>query len=127
MWSGSVCQAVNCDNREFNNKISYFRFPKDKDRCLKWVANCKGEHLYKLTTEQLNKSMRLCSEHFEDSQFNNPARKNRLVWNAVPTLFNIPNAPKKVTPRRILPKRLPMAPSPCTSNQALIELPHAVP
>ena len=35
--------------------------------------------------------------HFEDGQYNCPREKKRLVWNAVPTLFIIPNPPPKVT------------------------------
>ena len=53
-----------------------------------------------LTAVQLYNGYRLCSNHFEESQFLGPLAKNRLVWNAVPTLFNVPNPPKKVTPAR---------------------------
>lgn len=43
---------------------------------------------------------KLCSEHFEDSQFMNAEEKKKLVWNAVPTIFDIPNPPRKVTLER---------------------------
>ena len=33
----------------------------------------------------------LCSDHFEDDQYNCLWEKKRLVWNAVPALFSIPN------------------------------------
>jgi hypothetical protein len=42
------------------------------------------------------KGYRLCSDHFEDSQYNNPSERTSLRWNAVPTLFQISDAPKKV-------------------------------
>ena len=40
----------------------------------------------------------LCSKHFEDSEFMNKETKNKLIWNAIPTLFDVPNSPSKVTP-----------------------------
>ena len=64
-----------------------------------------GELLHK-TTEQLHAGYQLCSRHFEDSQFMSVRQTNRLVHDAVPTLFNIPNHPKKVTLRRKLPSRI---------------------
>ena len=47
----------------------------------------------------------LCSKHFEDSQFMNPAKKNSLIHTAVPTIFDVPNPQPSVTPKRPLPKR----------------------
>ena len=40
--------------------------------------------------------------HFEESQFelNRKDGKKLLRWNAVPTLFNVPNPPKKITDHR---------------------------
>ena len=49
-----------------------------------------------------NKSHHLCSIHFEDSQLMNPDQKNRLIWRAAPTLFNVPNPRSKVTVKRKL-------------------------
>ena len=55
----------------------------------------------------------LCSDHFEENQFLRPAERNRLVWNAVPTLFLVPNQPPKVTTGRQRPqKRLPAPEAP---------------
>jgi len=56
--------------------------------CRKWVINSRRADLDKKTPEQLNRSFYLCSEHFEHSQFTNDLR-NRLKWNALPTLFNV--------------------------------------
>jgi len=43
--------------------------------------------------------------HFEDSQFENNRQdgKRPLKWNAIPTLFSVPNRPKPITVRRINP------------------------
>lgn len=99
---GNYCRALNCDNRFFNNKsVSYFRFPKDNERCRKWVVNCRVENLQKRSTEYLNQQCRLCSLHFEDNQFMN-ATKRQLLWNAIPTLFDIRNEAKNLPRCHIL-------------------------
>ena len=57
------------------------------------------------TATYLNTNCRLCQIHFEDSQFMNGATKNKLVWNAVPTVFKeIPNPPKQLMSTRPPPK-----------------------
>ena len=55
----------------------------------------------------------LCADHFKDNQFMN-SDKNSLVWNAVLTVFNVPNPPPKVickrplqTPRDHIPWKKP--------------------
>ena len=48
------------------------------------------------STEKLNKQYTVCGNHFEDNQFMNPAMKNGLIHNAVPTIFDIPNPPPKL-------------------------------
>ena len=74
-------------------------------RCQKWVQNTRRQDLLGKYPENLYTSYRLCSRHFEDSQFMNAATRNALVWNATPTLFNIPNPPPTVTPSRKRPSR----------------------
>ena len=34
----------------------------------------------------------------------NPAKRNSLIHNAVPTIFDVPNPPPLLTPRRPIPK-----------------------
>ena len=58
----------------------------------------------------------LCSKHFEDSQFMNPAKKNSLIHTAVPTIFDVPNPPPSVTPKRPLPKHTCATPPPKPST-----------
>ena len=49
------------------------------------------------STQKMNKQYTVCANHFEDNQFMNPAMKNRLIHNAVPTIFDIPNPPPNYT------------------------------
>ena len=56
--------------------------------------------------EKLHKQYRVCQEHFEESQFMNPAVKNRLIHTAVPTIIAVQNPPPLLTPKRQLPKRI---------------------
>lgn len=75
-------------------------------RCLKWIEACDQTELLKQTdiSEFYNK-YRICSEHFEESMFMNPANKTRLLFSAVPRAYKKrqlcsnspdlgPNAPK---------------------------------
>ena len=50
-----------------------------------------------LETSNVNKrGYSLCSDHFEDGQYNCPWEKKWPVWNAVPTLFSMANPQPKV-------------------------------
>ena len=68
---------------------SLINFP----RCWKWAVNTRREKLQRgrITAARLHKTYHLCSVLFEESQFVNPKKKNRLIWSAVPTLFDVPN------------------------------------
>ena len=69
------------------------------------MQNCRRKDLLGKSAEQLHQcGYHLCSEHFEPNQFNVPTERKRLVWNAIPTLFKVPNPPAKVTPSRPAPK-----------------------
>jgi len=52
------------------------------------VINIGRADLDHMTPDQLRKNYVLCGSHFEDSQFANVLHKT-LVWNAVPTLFDV--------------------------------------
>jgi THAP domain len=54
------------------------------------VVNCRRADLDGKSAEDLHKNYVLCANHFEDSQFLNGLR-NRLKWNAIPTLFDVSN------------------------------------
>ncbi|XP_037271623.2 uncharacterized protein LOC119163673 isoform X1 [Rhipicephalus microplus] len=83
----SRCCAPACQNSSDNTSgVSFFRFPKDEERCRKWVANCGRLDLQDKPAEKLFANYRLCSAHFTKESFSSTYR-NSLVWNAVPTLF----------------------------------------
>uniref|UniRef100_A0A131YXZ2 52 kD repressor of inhibitor of protein kinase n=1 Tax=Rhipicephalus appendiculatus TaxID=34631 RepID=A0A131YXZ2_RHIAP len=83
----SRCCAPTCNNSSDNTSgVSFFRFPKDEERCRKWVANCGRLDLRDKPAEKLFANYRLCSAHFMKESFSSTYR-NSLVWNAVPTLF----------------------------------------
>ena len=77
-------------------------------RCDVWVQNTRREDLLEMTTKQLY-NYRICADHFEDGVFMNVAQKNSLMPHAIPTLFDVPNPPPKVTIKRKLPTRHPSA------------------
>ncbi|XP_032900886.1 52 kDa repressor of the inhibitor of the protein kinase-like [Amblyraja radiata] len=115
--SSSHCSAINCSNRKCRRPdLSFFRFPNKKERCQQWVQNTRRQDLLHRTPEYLSANCCLCSLHFELDQFSNKQAKNRLNWNAVPTLFDIPNPPKRLSSQRRLLKRknenLPSSPTP---------------
>ncbi|KAK0137698.1 repressor of the inhibitor of the protein kinase [Merluccius polli] len=69
-------------------------------KCQIWVQNSRKQDLLNRSPSYLSTNCKLCAEHFESSQFTNPS-KNRFNWNAVPTLFSVPNPPQKITSKRI--------------------------
>ena len=77
-------------------------------RSKQWVINLRREDLMSYSTEKLNKQYTVYANHFEDNQFKNPAMKDRLIHNAVPTIFDIPNPPPKPMPKPQLPKYHPL-------------------
>ncbi|KAK7469742.1 hypothetical protein BaRGS_00036224 [Batillaria attramentaria] len=101
---GGFCCAISCTNAR--NKIScegksFFKFPKDEERCKKWVQYARRQDLMNKPPSSLHsRGYLLCSDHFEENQFLRPAERDRLVWNAVPTIFNVPNPPLKATSTR---------------------------
>ena len=103
---GSYCAAYNCHNARRNYKLSMFRFPKDDERCRKWVQNSQRDDLRNIPTKKLY-NYELCSMHFEDSQFKNKQKRNRFIETAIPTLFDVPNPPPKITPKHKLKERKP--------------------
>ena len=69
-------------------------------RSKRWVINCRREDLLQKNVDYLMNNCCLCTIHFETSQYMNEKRE-RLVFNAVPTLFkSVPNPPKPVTNKR---------------------------
>lgn len=81
-----MCGALHCYNK--SNCFSLFRFPKDEERCKIWLSNSGRSDLNDMSTIRIYHSYKLCSVHFETSQFMNAKARNKLIPRAVPTLFN---------------------------------------
>lgn len=100
--SGSHCLVMGCRNRQLLNQTnsrSYFRFPRDPDMCKQWVDFCNRPELWKKYDENgpeyLYKSSRICSDHFQSSDFNNPNLFSQgLKKGSVPTLYPASKEPK---------------------------------
>ena len=90
------------------NRTMFVLFPC---RSREWAVKARREDLLKRMgphedrddiTKHISKNNVMCQLHFEESQFT--ASKKKLIKTAVPTLFNIPNPPKKLAPKRKGPK-----------------------
>ncbi|GAB1607886.1 hypothetical protein Ahia01_001072500 [Argonauta hians] len=82
------CAAAYCSNRQSKlPNLAFFRFPRNRDRCHKWLKHASREDLVGKSLLYLNKNCHLCAEHFEKDQFSYYTSKCRLKWNAVPTIF----------------------------------------
>ena len=103
----ACCSALNCSNSTKKNpELSFFYFPKKPANCKKWIINTRRLDLQNVSPTYANKNLRLCANHFEDSQFFSILKRNRLERDAVPTLFSgITNEPPKIKMKRSLPQR----------------------
>ncbi len=89
------CAAGGChNNKKACPGMSFFRVPKDPERWKKWIINSRRDKLLEKGLQYCNKYIYFCPDHFEPSQFMND-KKNKLVWNAVPSLFAVPNPPPR--------------------------------
>ncbi|XP_050096380.1 ankyrin repeat and KH domain-containing protein mask-like isoform X1 [Anopheles aquasalis] len=103
--SGSHCLVLGCRNRQLLNQTntrSYFRFPRDADLCKKWVDFCNRPELYKKYDENgpeyLYKSSRICSDHFQPNDFNNPNLYSQgLKKGSTPTVNPASKEPKSAS------------------------------
>ncbi len=90
--------------------MSFFRVPKEEERAKKWVIKSRRADLLNKPLEYLNRNVCFCHDHFEELMFSNP-EKTRLNWNAVPTLFAVPNPPKsKVCKRHLAVRQISQVP-----------------
>ncbi|XP_065075987.1 putative uncharacterized protein DDB_G0282129 isoform X2 [Ochlerotatus camptorhynchus] len=96
------CQVAGCNNKVEGPNIqnlSFHRFPKDSSTCKQWVDFCNRPELWKKYDENgpeyLYKSSRICSDHFQPSDFNNPNLFSQgLKKGSVPTLYPASKEPK---------------------------------
>ncbi|XP_066965663.1 52 kDa repressor of the inhibitor of the protein kinase-like [Macrobrachium rosenbergii] len=107
------CSAPNCSNNsKWNKDQSFLRFPKNPERLKMWLQACRLQDIMKVTADYAYKNLRLCTNHFSDSSFMNITQKNSLVWNAVPSLFGVPNPPPARSPKRKAPTPRALPPLP---------------
>lgn len=68
-------------------------------RCNQWLINCNRTDLLEKSPKYVNSRCRLCEKHFEDDQFMN-ASKSRLIWRAIPTIFDTSDPPESEKRRK---------------------------
>ena len=72
-------------------------------RCKQWVVNSRTANLDNKTPAELYKNYALCAAHFESRMFMNATLRNKLVHNAVPTIFTLPQSMLKTRSERKRP------------------------
>ncbi|KAH9370454.1 hypothetical protein HPB48_000300 [Haemaphysalis longicornis] len=80
------CITPGCPSLKERRKVRFFRLPADEQRRNQWLSNCGREDL-RCQPGKVLCTKTLCQLHFHDSQFMNTNTYQRLIWNAVPTLF----------------------------------------
>ncbi|XP_076052967.1 uncharacterized protein LOC143032317 [Oratosquilla oratoria] len=86
---GGGRRCVLCRKRRIDNpELKFHRFPIEKDRCAEWVDILKISELKGKTSQDLNRSKQLCSQHFSVIQYNSPCPRSRLRRDAVPDILN---------------------------------------
>ncbi|TRY89223.1 hypothetical protein DNTS_025395 [Danionella cerebrum] len=87
----NFCAAFNCSRNSSHSVLAFFRFPRDPERCMKWVENCSRSDLKDKTPAHLNKYHRLCARHFEPSLITKTSPfRTVLKDTAIPTIFDNP-------------------------------------
>ena len=94
-----IVPCIWCPNRIYCHLVLYFMFAFFS-RAKKWVVNMRREDLMKSSAEYLHVNIKVCSEHFEKSQYH--PNSTRLKRDATPTLFDVPNPPKPHVSKRPL-------------------------
>lgn len=79
-------------------------------RCKTWIVRSRRQDLLTKGTDYVTRNCQLCAVHFESSQFMNAVECNKLVWNAIPSLFDVPNPPPKIESSR---RSIVRAPADC--------------
>ncbi|KAA0704065.1 52 kDa repressor of the inhibitor of the protein kinase [Triplophysa tibetana] len=85
----NFCAALNCTRNSTHSVLAFFRFPRDPERCKKWVENCCRSDLKDKTPDHLNKYHRLCARHFEPNLITKTSPfRTVLKDSAIPTIFD---------------------------------------
>ncbi|ELT98304.1 hypothetical protein CAPTEDRAFT_192904 [Capitella teleta] len=116
-WStgyGAKCAAYGCNV-----------YQGEASRCDVWVQKIRRDDLRGKSAAFIRKQhKRVCSHHFEDSQFMNAQARNKLMPCAVPTLVTVPTSPPILASKRKAATLLcPVRPKPKKAcfNTAVIE------
>lgn len=108
------CASNTCRNFSSGNSISdtsalpvsFYRFPRDAERCKQWVDNCGNRALLGTSVANVYLNNYLCVLHFTTSQLESGGGSGRLVPDAVPTLFTPVNVHHLMTDHDYLPTLL---------------------
>lgn len=93
----NFCAALHCSRMSSHSVLAFFRFPRDPERCKKWVENCSRSDLRDKTPEHLNKYHRLCARHFEpDLILKTSPFRTVLKDTAIPTIFDHPSQKRTI-------------------------------
>lgn len=107
------CAVVGCSSTS-NKKSKYFclerrffRFPKDKNICEKWILKCYQRDKFNIETA------RICSKHFSENDFERkekllklPEKKWKLKRDAIPSLKLIKNVTDQTSAQEQRSKRV---------------------
>ncbi|XP_067113087.1 THAP domain containing 12a [Osmerus mordax] len=90
----SSCTSNNCS---LPSLPPLFRFPRNSERCKKWIENCNRIDLEDKTPDELYRQYRLCAKHFEDSVMETTLHNTALKEDAIPTIFDSSGQPTNPT------------------------------
>ncbi|XP_022084441.1 THAP domain-containing protein 6-like [Acanthaster planci] len=95
------CAAIGCPNRNDRGTrakgITFHRFPTDKNRQKKWVANLKRGHW------EPSPNAQVCSNHFTPQSFDRTGQTVRLREGVEPTILSVSDQPPKQSSIQNLP------------------------
>ncbi len=99
------CAAINCTNsREANPELGFFRFPKEQSKCDVWIQLCRRDDLKgeRGKGDYCYTNLTLCQQHFEPHMIAQGQKRKKLLHNAEPQIFDVPNCPRREKARRRL-------------------------
>ncbi|XP_031625074.1 uncharacterized protein LOC116341881 [Contarinia nasturtii] len=114
---GRKCSIKTCDNFQHTHKhLSFFRFPKDVERCRTWIEKTKRFDLL----DKINiHDERICQQHFEAVMFLNESQ-NRLQQYAIPSLY-LTTKPPQIQPHPVNDFMLNGFPADKLFNNAIVD------
>ncbi|KAJ4448810.1 hypothetical protein ANN_00201 [Periplaneta americana] len=79
------CIAPGCKSIKIVGGKHFFTFPHEPMRCWKWIRFCGLEDRYRVASE-VKQGLKICMDHFTESDYYRSAHTVRLKHTAVPTL-----------------------------------------